>query len=356
MMESLRAHFVSKRSFHLSYRKGQLNQLLRLLIENESSLIEALMADFKSRSDAMLEHKLVTKEVTYILDNFEKWTGPTSVSAPLVNALDSCSIRYDPLGVVLIIGAWNYPLSLLLEPFAGAISAGNAVVLKPSEISAHTTALLTLLIAKYMDNDFCCIVNGGATETTALIEKEKFDHVFYTGSTAVGQIVYGKVACSSLTPVTLELGGKSPVIVDDNVDVDTTANRIVWAKLSNAGQTCIAPDYVLCSDRVATELTLALKASIVKFYGAEPKQSPDYSRVINQQHMDRLLKLYQENKDKVVVMMGEPDRETCSFPPTIFDKVAPSSSLMTQEASISIHWHDVHDACFLLSEIRLRHA
>jgi aldehyde dehydrogenase (NAD+) len=232
----------------------------------------------------------------------------------------------EPLGVVLVIAPWNYPVQLLLSPLIGAIAAGNCAVLKPSEVTPTVSRLLATLVPRYLDPACVALVEGGVDETTALL-RERFDHVFYTGNGAVAKVVM-RAAAEHLTPVTLELGGKSPCIVDRNVDLEIAARRIVWGKFLNAGQTCIAPDYVLVHESRESELLDAMKRTLRAFYGDDPKKSPDYGRVVNERHHRRLAVLL---KDGEVVAGGEADEATRFIAPTILRNVAPDAPIMQVE-------------------------
>ena len=210
---------------------------------------------------------------------------PEKVRTNLINLPGSSMIQREPLGVVLVIAPWNYPIQLALLPVMGALAAGNCVVLKPSEITTHSAALMAELLPNYLDPQAVTVVEGGVAETTELLE-QRFDHVFFTGSTRVGQIVM-QAAAKHLTPVTLELGGKSPTLVDEDVDLEVAARRIAWGKFFNCGQTCLAPDYVLVHGRREQELVDALKAAVESFYGEDPQTSKDFARIVSAQHHQR---------------------------------------------------------------------
>lgn len=203
----------------------------------------------------------------------------------------------EPYGVALVIGAWNYPINLTLNPLAGAMSAGNAVILKPSELAPKCAILLENLFPQYLDTSCYQIFNGGVNETTEILE-QRFDYIFYTGGTQVGQIIH-KAANKYLTPTTLELGGKSPVYIDKSANIDLTAARIMFGKMVNAGQSCIAPDYVLCSKEIQQELILSCKQIIKKWFGSDAKQSPNYGRIINERHFQRIAKLIHGKHDSL---------------------------------------------------------
>jgi aldehyde dehydrogenase (NAD+) len=232
----------------------------------------------------------------------------------------------DPLGVVLIIAPWNYPVGLLLAPLVGAIAAGNCVVLKPSEVTAHTSAVLARWVPEYLDPRAIALVEGGVEETTELLS-QRFDHVFYTGNGQVGRIVM-EAAAKNLTPVTLELGGKSPCIVHEDANLETAARRIAWGKFVNAGQTCIAPDYVLVHESQEEALVEALERSVRDFYGDDPKATPDYARIVNHRHHERLSTLMKDGKP---AFGGKLDAEQRYVAPTALRDVSPDSRIMQEE-------------------------
>lgn len=324
----LKKNFKTQNNNSIEKRKEQLTQLKNMLLENEKAIIEALKKDLgKSQYEGFTsEIGFTVGEIDYVLKQLGDWAKHQRVSTPLV-AQPASSYRVPmPLGVVLIIGAWNYPIQLSLGPLIPAIAAGNAAIIKPSELAENCSSLLAELIPKYLDNDLYKVVEGGADETTLLL-KQKFDHIFYTGGEVVGKIVM-RAAAEHLTPVTLELGGKSPCIVDSNTSLKTAASRIVWGKWVNAGQTCVAPDYVVVERRFADKLISAISEKITDFYGSDIKSNPDYGRVINQRHVNRLAN-YLENQK--VVLGGEYDVEDNYFSPTIVLDPDLSSSIMTEE-------------------------
>jgi aldehyde dehydrogenase (NAD+) len=232
----------------------------------------------------------------------------------------------EPLGVVLIIAPWNYPVQLAMAPLAAAIAAGNAAVVKPSEVTPHVSAALAELLPRYLDPECFAVVEGGVPETQALLA-ERWDHIFYTGNGRVGRIVMA-AAAKHLTPVTLELGGKSPCLVAEDCDLDLAARRIVWGKFLNCGQTCVAPDYVLVHASRETELIERLVHHLRAFYGDEPQRSPDLARIVNEQHVDRLAKLLESG---TVVVGGQVDRADRYVAPTILRDVPPEAPIMQDE-------------------------
>jgi aldehyde dehydrogenase (NAD+) len=271
-----------------AWRVSQLRALKRLLVDDGAELEAALLQDLRKNPDESLltEINLVVAEIDHALKHLRRWLRPSRVAVPALIAPASAEILNEPLGVVLVIAPWNYPVQLLLNPIVGALAAGNAVVAKPSELAPATSATLARLIAKHLDGRAVAVVEGGVDETTALL-RERFDHIFYTGSARVGRIVL-EAAAVHLTPVTLELGGKSPVYVDDTTDLRVAARRIAWGKFMNAGQTCVAPDYLLATPAVVTKLLPLLVEAVRDFYGDDPSTSDSYGRIVNAAQFDRL--------------------------------------------------------------------
>ena len=312
-------------------RVTQLRQLKRFLIEEEPAIIEALRSDLgKSAIEAYTtEIGFTINEVDHMLKNIEKWTSPRKVSLPIHQRPGSGRIVPEPLGTVLIISPWNYPLQLLLAPLVPAIAAGNTAVLKPSEIAPATADLIDRLLGNYLDGRVVQVVTGGADETTELLA-EPWDHIFYTGNGTVGKIVM-RAAAEHLTPVTLELGGKSPAIVTNSADVAISARRIAWGKCINAGQTCVAPDYVLVADAIAEQFVTALGSAITEFYGDDVAASGDYGRIVSERHFDRLNSLLDRGGYAETAIGGAADRSTKFFPPTVLTGVDPKSAVMSEE-------------------------
>ncbi|XP_032519506.2 aldehyde dehydrogenase, dimeric NADP-preferring isoform X1 [Danaus plexippus] len=314
----------------IEWRRKQLKNLLRMYEENRNAMVEALVKDLRrSKMEAiLLEVDYLINDIRNTIYNLDNWVAPVKPSKGLVNMLDDVVIYNDPYGVVLIIGAWNYPLQLLLLPLAGAIAAGNAVILKPSELAEASAKFMVETLPKYVDSDAIILVEGGPEETSELL-KQRFDYIFYTGGTNVGRIVYA-AATKNLTPVTLELGGKSPVYIDNTVDIEVTAKRILWGKFINAGQTCIAPDYILCSRTVQDKFVDAAKNVLREFYGEDPQKSPDLCRIINNRHFSRLQALIDASKDKVAIG-GRYDSQDKYIAPTILANVTASDVIMKDE-------------------------
>ena len=302
----------------------------RLLRERESEILAALHADLgKPAIEAWsIDIAVVLSEIDELLKHLSDWTAPKRVQVPLTHLPASAAIVHEPLGVVLVIAPWNNPVHLLIVPMAGAIAAGNAVVGKPSEITPHTSATLARLAHDYLDEEAIILVEGGASETQALLEQH-FDHIFFTGGSNVGRIVMA-AAAKQLTPVTLELGGKNPAIVDRDADLEVTARRITWGKFINAGQTCIAPDYVLVHAAVQDELVALIAKAIRNFYGTNPRNNPDYGRIVSDQHFARVTALLDGSKATVVVG-GDRDASARYIAPTLLRDVATDAAVMTEE-------------------------
>ncbi|GAB3550604.1 aldehyde dehydrogenase family protein [Arthrobacter tumbae] len=311
----------------VEWRRGQLEALLRLLTEREDTLTDALEKDLgKSRTEAFIsEIAVVRAETDYALMHLDRWMAPAKVAVPLGLQPAKAWTQPRPLGTVLIIGPWNYPLQLVLAPLVGALAAGNTAVLKPSELALATSSVLAELVPQYLDRSAVTVVEGGADVSTDLIV-QPFDHIFYTGGERVGKIVM-KAAAEHLTPVTLELGGKSPAVVVGG-DLKAAARRIAYGKFMNAAQTCVAPDYILTTPAAAPALALALSDAVREFYGNDPQTSGDYGRIINEHHFDRLVKLL---GDGTIVAGGRHERSERYIEPTILRDVDPASPLMQEE-------------------------
>ncbi|MER5833185.1 aldehyde dehydrogenase family protein [Streptomyces sp. NPDC002130] len=325
----LRATFRTGRTKPVEWRTGQLRRMRVMLTERGADLAAALHADLgKSSTEAYrTEIDFTIREIDHTLDHLEEWLRPEPAPVPAHLGADATAwTRYDPLGVVLVIAPWNYPAQLLLAPVVGALASGNAVVAKPSELAAATSAALAELLPAYFDPDAVAVVEGGVPETTALLA-ERFDHVFYTGNGTVGRIVM-RAAAEHLTPVSLELGGKSPVFVDRDTDLDVVADRLARGKFINAGQTCVAPDYVLTTPETAAALETALVNAVDALYGADPAASPEYGRIINERHFDRLSALLDSGR---VVTGGGSDRTGKYIAPTVLADVDPESPVMQEE-------------------------
>ena len=341
-VSAARAYFDTGVTRDLGWRKEQLRALDRLLSENEAALCNALYQDLrKSEPEAMLtEISVVRSEISHAIKHLRRWAEPRRASLGLGLQPASARITPEPLGVMLIIAPWNYPIQLLLSPLIGAIAAGNTAILKPSEISSHTSATIAKLVPRYLDTQAYAVVEGGVPQTTELLT-HRFDHIVYTGNGVVARIVM-KAAAEHLTPVTLELGGKSPAWVDHNSRLDDAARMIVWTKFINAGQTCIAPDYILTPRALVPQLTDALRNAITELYGDEPLASPDLGRIINERQFERLRGYLDgaqpsgnssESKGYSIVIGGEVDPATRGIAPTVvlMDKPLDPATTRTPE-------------------------
>ena len=331
IVEGLRRTFGSGLTRPAAWRRSQLAQLERMIVDNESELLEAVRADLgKSSAEAYAADVGFTLgEIRHMAAHLDKWMAPQHVSLGFKLRPGSARVVPEPLGVVLVIAPWNLPVQLLLVPMATALAAGNAVVGKPSEVTPRVSAALARLIPRYLDQQAVAVVEGAVEETTALLE-QRFDHIFYTGNGQVGRIVMA-AAARHLTPVTLELGGKSPVIVDRNANLDVAARRIAWGKFTNAGQACIAPDYVLVHRDVEAELVERMTAVVRDFFGPDPKTSSDFSRIVNARHWRRLMDLLDAGGYQSVACGGAADEATCYVAPTILTGVGPDAAVMAEE-------------------------
>jgi len=310
-------------------RLSMLEALARFTIEREAAITEALHADLgRPAFEAYAsEIAFVRQEARHAARHLKRWMRPRRVSTPLFTQPSHGLVAPEPLGVALVIGPWNYPLQLVLAPLVGAISAGCPALLKPSEFAPATSALLAAELARYLDPSQVAVVTGGVPETTALLALP-FDLIFFTGGEQVGRIVM-QAAARRLTPVVLELGGKSPCLVDRSADLDVAARRIIWGKTYNAGQTCVAPDYVLAHEAIVEPLVARLIEAIRGFFGPNPRQSPDFGRIVNHRHLDRLLGLIAGGGQ--IRHGGDHDRDNRYLAPTIILNPPPSSPIHTQE-------------------------
>ncbi len=311
----------------VSWRRSTLERLRGLLREREGDLLAALAKDLgKPAFESKFTETVFTEvDIDHTLANLDLWMRPDRVATPLAAQPSSSKIISEPLGVVCVISPWNYPVQLLLLPAVAAIAAGNAVVLKPSELVPNTAAALGELIAA-LDDPAVGIVQGGVAETTVLLE-QRFDHIIYTGNARVARVVM-RAAAENLTPVTLELGGKSPVVVSKSANLEVAARRIAWGKFLNAGQTCIAPDYVLVEREVHDQLVAGLRENVKAFYGVDPQASPDFARIVNDPHFHRLEKLLHSGK---AVVGGDTDADTRYIAPTVLTEVALDDEVMGEE-------------------------
>lgn len=312
----------------ISLRINLLNKLKEEIIANEQAIYEALQKDFgKSTFETFLtEYNFVMAELNLAISKIKSWSKPKNVWPSLLNFPAKEYIMSEPYGKVLVISPWNYPFQLAIVPVIMAVAAGNQVTLKPSEISYHTSEIVTKIIQAVFDVKQVNVLHGDGNFTANLL-KQRWDYIFFTGSTRVGKIV-AKAAAEHLTPITLELGGKNPTIVHESADLKMAAKRIVWAKFVNAGQTCIAPDYVLVDAKEKFNFIQHLKAEIIKSFGENPAESSDYARIINHQHFDRLTAML---KDQTIAFGGDSIDQQKYISPTIIDEPSLESELMADE-------------------------
>ncbi|XP_038615063.1 aldehyde dehydrogenase family 3 member A2 isoform X2 [Tachyglossus aculeatus] len=328
IVQRARDAFASGRSRPLKFRIQQLKALQQMIKEKEKEILGAISRDLNKSEYNAYSHEVIgiLGEIDLVLEKLPEWAAPEPVKKNLLTMMDEAYIHSEPLGVILIIGAWNYPIVLTLQPLIGAISAGNAAIIKPSELSENTASLLAKILPQYLDKELYQVVNGGVKEATDLL-KERFDHILYTGGCNVGKIVM-EAASKHLTPVTLELGGKSPCYVDKDCDLDVACRRITWGKYMNCGQTCIAPDYILCEPAIQNQIVQKIKEMLKEFYGEDIKKSPDYERIINVRHFKRLTSLLEGQK---IAFGGESDEATRYLAPTVLTDVNPESRVMQEE-------------------------
>jgi aldehyde dehydrogenase (NAD+) len=323
-----RAFFLTGKTKDLQFRKDQLKKLRDLIIQKETEIYNALKADLrKSQFETYLsENGYMVMEINQFLKKLKKWTKPRRLPSNLLSFPSSSFMMYEPYGLALIIAPWNYPFQLTFAPLIGAVAAGNCAIVKPSELAPATSSLMCRLINENFQEDYIHVVEGEATVTQSLL-KEKFDYIFFTGGTQVGKII-AEAAARNLTPATLELGGKSPCIVDGTMNMKLAARRIVWGKFFNGGQTCIAPDYIYVDKDHQEELLGRLKQEIIKCYGEDPKVSEDFPRIINLKHFNRLTKLI--NPDKLYYG-GNFKEEELYIAPTILKDISWDDDVMKEE-------------------------
>jgi aldehyde dehydrogenase (NAD+) len=313
---------------NITYRKDKLKHLLNCIVKYENEIVLALYNDFKKPEFEAIatETSYVISDLKHTIKNINKWVKPKWVLPSLLNFPSSDYILSEPYGKVLIIAPWNYPYQLALCPLIAAVAAGNQVVVKPSELTPNTSAIITKIISEVFDKEHVEIVEGGIEVSEKLLA-QRWDYIFFTGSVSVGKIV-AKAASEFLTPITLELGGKNPCIIDENCNIKLTAKRIVWGKFINAGQTCIAPDYILVNTKIKSKLIEALKEEIVIAYGENPEVSNDFARIINHKNWKRL----KDFLDYQTILFGGTTNELDNYiAPTLLDESNPNSAVMQEE-------------------------
>ncbi|GAB6096913.1 aldehyde dehydrogenase [Desulfatiferula olefinivorans] len=327
-IDRLRRCFDEGRTQSLDQRTRRLTTLKNAIVRHEPDIMAALKADLnKSGPEAfMTEINVVIHEIEHTLKHLKRWMRPRRVRTPLSLQPARSYIHHDPLGVALIIGPWNYPFNLTFCPLVGALAAGNTALVKPSELAPRTSALTRELIERYFSDGSVAVIEGGADATTEILT-HRFDTIFFTGGEAVGRIVM-TAAARHLTPVTLELGGKTPCVVDSTVDLPLAARRIAWGKFMNAGQTCVAPDYLLVQRAVKDGLVKELQSAVRRFFGDDPRQSPFYGRIVHEKHLNRLKGL---RASGTIISGGDCDEAVKYLAPTLMDGVLPDAPIMQEE-------------------------
>lgn len=329
-LQTLREYYQSGATRSYAFRKEQLKKLKQGIMQHEQELYAALYDDLKKSKEEcwVTEIGFVISEINAAIKHLHHWMQPEKVQTNLLNLPSKSFILSEPLGVVLIIGPWNYPLQLLFTPLAGAIAAGNCVVLKPSEFATGTAAVMKQIIEKTFPAEYILYAEGdGAEVVPAMMHHFRFDHVFYTGSTFIGNIVY-KMAAEKLVPVTLELGGKSPCVVEDDANIKVAARRIAVTKFSNAGQMCVAPDYVLVHKKIKEQFISELRSALSQFFSDRPEESYSYGKIINEKQFDRLTGYLDQGK---IIHGGRNNKEQLFIEPTIIEDVSPDAPLMKDE-------------------------
>ncbi|MEH7528511.1 aldehyde dehydrogenase [Priestia megaterium] len=320
--------FNSGKTKDVAFRIETLKKLRELVVRHEDDILKAVKADLnKPEIEAKrAEVGLVLSEIDFAVKNLAEWAAPKEVETPSTHAGAKSYIYQDPYGLALVIAPWNYPFQLAVSPVVGAIAAGNCVVLKPSELTPHTSSLLAKMFNENFPEEYMTVVEGEVETSTALL-KENFDYIFFTGSTMVGKIV-AEAAAKHLTPVTLELGGKSPTIVHEDANIEEAAKRIARGKFANAGQTCVAPDYILVQRNVKDELLANLKQVVTNTYGEDVSQNLDFPHVVSEKHFDRL-NSFLTNGD--IVFGGKTDRSRLFIEPTVLDNISWEDNVMQDE-------------------------
>ncbi|MCL4578917.1 aldehyde dehydrogenase [Staphylococcus aureus] len=325
-----KAFFNTQQTKDISFRKDQLKKLSKAIKSYESDILEALYTDLgKNKVEAYAtEIGITLKSIKNARKELKNWTKTKNVDTPLYLFPTKSYIKKEPYGTVLIIAPFNYPFQLVFEPLIGAIAAGNTAIIKPSELTPNVARVIKRLINETFDANYIEVIEGGTEETQTLIHLP-FDYVFFTGSENVGKIVY-QAASENLVPVTLEMGGKSPVIVDETANIKVASERICFGKFTNAGQTCVAPDYILVHESVKDDLITALSKTLREFYGQNIQQSPDYGRIVNLKHFHRLTSLL-NSAQMNIVFGGHSDEDERYIEPTLLDRVTSDSAIMQEE-------------------------
>lgn len=328
MLDQQRHFFSTGTTLPIAFRIEQLQKLKKLIQTHESEITVALKKDLgKNAIEVMTtEILLILKEINTVIKHLKSWAKPLKVPTILPLWPGRSTIYTEPYGVVLIIGTWNYPFLLIMAPLIGALSAGNCAIIKPSELATNTANIIGKLINQHFQPEYVIAVDAGPAETEKLLQ-EKFDYIFFTGGIQVGKIIM-QAAAKHLTPLTLELGGKSPCIVDESANLDFAARRIIWGKMTNAGQTCIAPDYVYVHQTKKDELIQHMRNVLHQFYGDDPQKSASYARIINKKHFDRLSNLITKGR---IILGGKTNAEDLYISPTLIDDISWDDPIMQEE-------------------------
>ncbi|KAA5541278.1 aldehyde dehydrogenase [Adhaeribacter rhizoryzae] len=328
--EQQRQFFESGQTRSYAFRKQQLLRLKKAVRTHEALITEALYQDLrKSPTESYTtEIGFVYEEINYALKHLKDWMKPQRVSTPLIAQPALSKIYRDPLGLTFIIAPWNYPFQLLISPLVGAIAGGNCAILKPSEETTHTAQAIEKIIQDAFPPEYIAVVQGvGSVVVPVLMENYPFDHVFFTGSVPVGKIIMA-AAAKHLTPVTLELGGKSPCVIDETANLKVAARRIAWGKFLNAGQTCVAPDYLIIQQSVKEKFVRLMAETLKDFYGEDPAQSPDYPRMLNKKHYEAVTKFLNNGR---ILLGGQTDEKDKYIAPTLLDNITPDDPVMQEE-------------------------
>lgn len=328
VIKKQRLFFTAGKTLEADQRIDALKKLRNSIVKNEALINDALYKDLKKPhfESYATEIGSIIEEIDYAIDHLKSWMKPSKVKTPLVLFYSKSKVQCEPFGLVLIIGTWNYPFALSLIPLVGAIAAGNCAIIKPSEVAPNCSKALHRIIKESFSDEYVAVVEGDHKIASKLLN-QKFDYIFFTGGTKIGKIV-AKSASKNLTPVTLELGGKSPCIVNDSDKIKVIAKRIVWGKFINAGQTCVAPDYVLVKKELKEDLVKNMKDVLIDFYSKNPQKSHDYCRIINSNHFVRLSGLLKKGN---IIAGGELDKKSLYIAPTIIDGVSWNDPVMKEE-------------------------
>lgn len=328
ILEKQRSFFAKEKTIDINYRINALKTLKDAICIHESEIMDALKKDLNKTSfeSYATEIGIVLEELNYTIKNLHKWVKIKRVPTPITQFKSSSYMVSEPYGICLVMSPWNYPFQLTVAPLVGSIAGGNCTIVKPSAYSPYTSAIITKIIEKYYDSQYIAVIQGGR-EANQLLLEEKFDFIFFTGGVSVGKTVM-KAASNHLTPVTLELGGKSPCIVDKVANIELAARRIVWGKFLNSGQTCVAPDYLIVHREVKKELLECMKKYIREFYGNDPCKNDEFPKIINDKHFNRIKEYLNCGE---IVCGGNFDEKSLRIAPTVLDKVCWEDAVMQEE-------------------------